>query len=127
MFCLGTGKERNDPNRLRYATPEFFFKSQDEMWKLFKDYPGALENTRLIADSCDLELPLGKYLLPTFPIPEDAGATTPDDFLSLSCQQGLKNLYPSVTPELKSRLDYELDVIQKMGFAGYFLIVMDFV
>ena len=127
MFCLGTGKERNDPNRLRYATPEFFFKSQDEMWKLFKDYPGALENTRLIADSCDLELPLGEYLLPTFPIPEDAGATTPDDFLSHSCQQGLKNLYPSVTPELKSRLDYELDVIQKMDFAGYFLIVMDFV
>ncbi|HIB95548.1 MAG TPA: DNA polymerase III subunit alpha [Candidatus Marinimicrobia bacterium] len=127
MFCLGTGKDRNDPKRQRYATSEFYCKSQDEMWKLFKDYPGAMENTRLIADSCDLEIPMGEYLLPTFPIPEDAGATTPDDFLSLSCQKGLENLYPSVTPELKSRLDYELDVIQKMGFAGYFLIVMDFV
>ena len=54
-ICLGTGKDRNDPNRLRYATPEFYFKSQDEMHKLFKDVPGAIENTRKIAESIDFK------------------------------------------------------------------------
>lgn len=127
MFCLGTGKDREDPKRQRYATPEFYFKSQDQMWKLFKEYPNAIENTRRIADSCDVQLPLGEYLLPTFPIPEKAGASSPEDYLAQCCQRGLKNLYPSVTPQLQSRLDYELGVIRKMGFAGYFLIVMDFV
>ncbi len=82
MFCLGTGKDREDPNRQRYATAEFYFKTQDEMWKLFKDYPNALENTRLIADSCNLELPLNEYLLPNFPIPENTGTKSPDDYLA---------------------------------------------
>ena len=127
LFCVGTGKHRDDPNRQRYATSEFYFKTQDQMWELFKDYPDALENTRRIADACELELPLDEYLLPTFPIPESAGSASPDDYLAACCQEGLKAIYPSVTPELRERLAYELDVIRKMGFAGYFLIVMDFV
>ncbi len=127
LFCVGTGKHRDDPNRQRYATSEFYFKTQDQMWELFKDYPDALENTRRIADACELELPLDEYLLPTFPIPESAGSASPDDYLAACCQEGLKAIYPAVTPELRERLAYELDVIRKMGFAGYFLIVMDFV
>ena len=67
-ICLGTGKDRNDPNRLRYATPEFYFKSQDQMFELFKDIPGAIENTRKIADSIEIEIPMGDYHLPNFPI-----------------------------------------------------------
>tara|TARA_Y100000590_G_scaffold75685_3_gene83628 strand:- start:59841 stop:63284 length:3444 start_codon:yes stop_codon:yes gene_type:complete len=127
LFCVGTGKHRDDPNRQRYATSEFYFKTQDQMWELFNDYPDALQNTRLIADSCNLELPLDEYLLPTFPIPDSAGSISPDDYLDSCCQKGLENIYSSVTPELSARLTYELDVIRKMGFAGYFLIVMDFV
>lgn len=127
LFCLGTGKDRDDPKRQRYATPEFYVKSQDQMWELFKDYPDALENTRLIADSCHVEIPLGTNLLPTFPIPPDAQTSSPDEYLETTCQEGLKRLYDPVTPELQQRLAYELDVIGKMGFGGYFLIVMDFV
>ena len=126
-ICLGTGKERDDPNRLRYATPEFYFKTQDDMYKLFKDYPDALENTRKIADSIDLELPMGKYHLPTFPIPEDAPSQNPNEYLRYLCDEGVRNIYGDITTDLQDRLDHELDVIQKMGFAGYFLITMDFV
>ncbi len=126
-ICLGTGKERDDPNRLRYATPEFYFKTQDEMFKLFKDYPDALANTRKIADSIDLELPMGKYYLPTFPIPEDAPDQNPDAYLRFLCEKGVRDIYGDITLDLQGRLDHELDVIRKMGFAGYFLITMDFV
>ena len=126
-ICLGTGKERNAPNRLRYATPEFYFKTQDDMYKLFKDYPDALENTRKIADSIELELPMGDYHLPTFPIPQDAPSQNPDQYLRHICETGVSSLYGGITSELQERLNHELDVIQKMGFAGYFLITMDFV
>jgi DNA polymerase-3 subunit alpha len=126
-ICLGTGKERDDPNRLRYATPEFYFKSQDEMYNLFKEFPDALENTRKIADSIDLELPMGDYHLPSFPIPEDAQSQDPDDYLRYLCEDGVRNIYGDMTPDLQDRLNHELGVIKKMGFAGYFLITMDFV
>ncbi|MCH8011613.1 MAG: DNA polymerase III subunit alpha [Candidatus Marinimicrobia bacterium] len=127
LFCLGTGKDLNDPKRQRYATAEFFFKSQDEMWKLFKDYPNALENTRKIAESCTLEIPMGEILLPTFPIPDGAQTDNADEYLDALCRKGLKSRFRQIEPELVSRLDYELNVIKKMNYAGYFLIVMDFV
>jgi len=127
MFCLGTGKSRSDPNRQRYATPEFYFKSQDEMWKSFKDYKNAMENSRLIADSCNLEIPLGETLLPTFPMPEESKDIPPDHYLEKLCFDQLHKLYSEVTPELENRLKYELGIINKTGFTGYFLIVWDFV
>ncbi len=126
-ICLGTGKDRDDPNRLRYATPEFYFKTQDQMYEMFKDVPNAIENPRKIADSIEIELPMGDYHLPNFPIPQDAPSTDPDDYLKILCKQGVQDLYGDYTPELDSRLDHELKVIQKMGFAGYFLITADFV
>ena len=93
MFCLGTGKDRDDPKRQRYATQEFYFKSQDEMWKLFKNYPGAIENSRLISDSCNIELPLGEYLLPKFPIPEKYNSHSPG---IIEWLPGLKLISPNV-------------------------------
>ena len=126
-ICLGTGKERSDPNRLRYATSEFYFKTQDEMHTLFKNVPGAIENTRRIAESIDINIPLGQYHLPHFPIPENGTSPDPDDYLRMVTNEGMKRLYGKVTPELQQRLDHELAVIKKMGFAGYFLITMDFV
>ena len=126
-ICLGTGKDRNDPNRLRYATPEFYFKSQDQMFELFKDIPGAIENTRKIADSIDIEIPMGDYHLPNFPLPKDLPEQSPDSYLKTLCEQGVKERYGDYTKELSDRLDHELNVINQMGFAGYFLITADFV
>ena len=126
-ICLGTGKDRNDPNRLRYATPEFYFKSQDQMFELFKDIPGAIENTRKIADSIDIEIPMGDYHLPNFPLPKDLPEQSPDLYLKTLCEQGVKERYGDYTKELSDRLDHELNVINQMGFAGYFLITADFV
>jgi len=126
-ICLGTGKERSDPNRLRYATPEFYFKSQDEMHKLFKGFPNAIENTRLISDSIDLKIPMGEYHLPNFPIPAGAPTQDPDDYLRLLTKAGAESLYGELSPIIQKRIDHELLVIKNMGFAGYFLITADFV
>ena len=126
-ICLATGKERNDPNRMRYATDEFYLKSQDEMHELFGDIPGAIENSRRIADSIDLEIPLGDYHLPKFPMPDNSKSSDPDDFLQKLCINGLNEQYGTIDKEIQKRLDHELDVIKNMGFAGYFLITADFV
>ena len=126
-ICLGTGKERSDPNRLRYATPEFYFKSQDEMYALFKDFPEAIENTRKIADSIDITLPLGESHLPNFPIPKNSKTDDPDLYLQSITKQGAEERYGEITPVVKKRMDHELNVIKNMGFAGYFLITADFV
>ena len=127
LLCLGTGKERDDPNRLRYATPEFYFKSQDDMYKLFKDVPNAIENTRSIADSIDLSIPTGSYHLPKFPLPANGSKSDPDGYLRSICKKGVIERYNDITPDIKQRIDHELDVIKAMGFSGYFLITQDFV
>ena len=126
MFCLGTGQDRDDPNRRRYATPEFYLKSTDAMFQLFRDVPEALENTIAIAEQCDVELDLGHLHLPQFPIPASAGTQDPDEYLRMLAEEGLGRRF-KVTPEIKTRLDLELRVIRDMGYAGYFLIVMDFI
>ena len=126
-ICLGTGKERSDPNRLRYATPEFYFKTQDEMHHLFKEFPKAIENTRRIADSIDLSLPMGESHLPNFPIPESANTDDPDEYLRSLTNAGATSHYGEISPEIQKRIDHELNVIKNMGFAGYFLITADFV
>ena len=126
-ICLGTGKIRSDPNRLRYATPEFYFKTQDEMFKLFKDFPNALENTRKIAESINVELPMGEYHLPNFPIPSDAPTQDPDEYLKALVQSGAELIYGEIIPNIQNRINHELNVIKNMGFAGYFLITADFV
>jgi len=126
-ICLGTKKKRVDKDRIRYATAEFYIKSPDEMHALFKDIPGAIENTRRIADSIDLEIPLGENHLPKFPIPANSASTSTDEYLKQLCIAGLKKYYSSIDDGIKERLDHELAVIKKMGFAGYFLITADFV
>ena len=127
MFCLGTGKNRDDPNRQRYATPEFYFKSADSMYEMFKDIPQALENTVAIAEQCSVELDLGNLHLPQFPIPADASTKDPNEYLRQQAQTGLEQFFDPVTPEIQARLDGELKVIKDTEYAGYFLIVMDFI
>lgn len=126
-ICLATGKERNDKNRMRYATDEFYLKSQDEMHALFRNIPGAIENSRRIADSIDLEIPLGEYHLPKFAMPDDSKSSGPDEYLHKLCVKGLNKHYGTISKEIQLRFEHELGVIKNMGFAGYFLITADFV
>jgi len=127
LFCLGTDKNRSDTNRVRYEPRQFYIKTVDEMFDLFRETPQALENSLRIAESCDLEIPMGKYHLPTFPIPDENGNGDGDAYLRMLCEAGLKERYGTATHEIQHRLDFELNVIKKMGFAGYFLITQDFV
>ena len=126
LLCIQTGKKLEDTDRMRYGTDQLYFKSPDEMIALFGDFPEAVENTLKIAEACRLEPDWGnKYLLPEFPLPEgfhDAGA-----YLTDLARRGLAERYGQVTPQLEERLNYELSVITRMGFAGYFLICKDFI
>ena len=124
LFCLGTGKDVYDQNRLRYEPGKFYVKSADEMYKIFPDTPDALENTVKIAEQCNVEIPLGEYHLPAYPVDKD---TSPDEYLKKLCHQGLKLRYNKLDSVISKRLEHELSIIKKMGYAGYFLITQDFV
>ncbi|HXG40544.1 MAG TPA: DNA polymerase III subunit alpha, partial [Candidatus Limnocylindrales bacterium] len=123
LLCVGTGSNLDTPGRLRFETHDFYLKSAAEMWALFPDRSEALLNSRRIAERCELELPLGQLRIPHFPVPD---GETPESWLRKECERGLRERYGEVTDELRARLDYELDVICRMGYAGYFLIVADF-
>ncbi len=125
LLAIQTGKTLDEPGRWRSATPEIYFKSTREMLQLFQDWPAAVENTLRVADMVDFELELGKLLLPAFPIPEEF--TGPDDYLEHLARAGLRRRYGTVTEELTERLEYELGIIRTTGYAGYFLIVWDFI
>jgi len=127
LLCLQTGKDRDDPNRMRYNTDQLYLKSPEEMYKLFKDNPEVVERTQEIADKVDLEIDLDQRYLPEFPIPESDKKLSPNEYLEKLARAGLEEKYKSQTKELDKRLEYELGIIEKMGFAGYFLIVQDFI
>ena len=127
LFCLGMGKDISDPNRRRYSPRQFYIKSADEMYKLFKDTPEALENTMRIAEMCNVDIDMSTYHLPNFHMPADAGTVDQDEYLLKLCKTGLEKHYPEITPAIQKRLKYELSVIKNMNFAGYFLITQDFV
>ena len=124
LLCVGTGNNLDTPNRLRFETPEFYLKSAAQMAALFPDNLEAIRNTRRIAEMTDIELPLGQLRIPHFPVPD---GHTVESWLRAECQRGLERRYGTVTVELQTRLDYELGVILSMGYAGYFLIVADFI
>ncbi|GAB5465059.1 MAG: DNA polymerase III subunit alpha [Candidatus Kapaibacteriales bacterium] len=117
-----------DIKDLRYQVPEFYFKTSEQMKELFKDYPDAIENTVEIARKCDLELDFKTNHTPIFPIPETSKAETLSEYLKEVAEEGLRKLKgDDATEEYWTRLEYELGIIEKMGFPGYFLIVMDFI
>lgn len=125
LLCLQTGKDYNDPNRMRFDSNQLFLKSPQEMAKLFADVPEAIENTLEIADKVDTPSLERDILLPLFHLPE--GFSSQDAYLKHLALVGAKQRYGTLTPALEERINYELRVIQEMGFPGYFLIVQDFI
>jgi DNA polymerase-3 subunit alpha len=124
MICIGTGKMVHDERRMRYV-PELYFKSADEMRALFPEHPSAITNTLEIAARCNLELEFGVSKYPEYPVPD---SKTREAYLRELCYKGLHERYGDRTDsELITRLDYELDVLEKTGFVSYFLIVWDFI
>ena len=123
LLCVGTGSNLDTPGRIRFESNEFYLKSAAEMASLFPDNLDAIRRSREIAEMIEMKLPFGQLRIPSFPVPE---GETIETWLRKECQAGLGRRYGTVTPELQARLDYELDVICKMGYAGYFLIVADF-
>ena len=124
LLCINTGSDIDD-NHFHIGTEELYFKDADAMAERFGDLPEALANTQRIADLCDLEIPLGVNCLPNFPLPE--GYDNPERYLADLSLEGLKSRYGTPTAEQRERLDYELDIIGRMGFPGYFLITRDFI
>ena len=124
LLCIQTGNKLNDTKRLRYPNNEFYLKSEEEMRELFKTIPEAIENTSKIAERCNVDFEFGHLHLPKFPVPD---GKTNIEYLKELCFKGLHELYDEITPEIKDRLEMELNVIIQMGFVDYFLIVWDYV
>ena len=124
LLCIQTGKTVDDENRMRYEPRNFYLRSTEEMEELFSAYPDAVANTQRIADRCRMEFTFGKYHLPEFKLPEGYDSPT---YLRELCEQGFARRYGDTKPEYRKQLDYEMDMIEKMGFTDYFLIVSDFV
>ena len=130
LCCINTGKLLSDEDRFKFTSDQFYFKSSREMTDLFADYPQALANTLHAADLCNLELDLDKRHAPVFRVPKeitDDGNDTLTDaaYLRQLVYEGAKERYGDITPQLRERIEYELEVITGKGFASYFLIVWD--
>ena len=124
LLCIGMNKKVSEGQRLKFAYPEFYFKSGEEMLRALPDLPQALDNTVRIAEACSLEIPLPGPLLPHYQVPEGYSLAS---YLAEVARQGLERRYSPPTPAIRQRLDYELEVINAMGYTGYFLIVWDFI
>ena len=124
LLCLQTGKKLSDTDRMRYEGGQYYVKSEQEMAALFPYALEALENTHKIAERCHVEIEFGVTKLPRFDVPE---GYTSWEYLNKLCFEGLERLYDPVTPELRERLEYELNTIKNMGYVDYFLIVWDFI
>ena len=124
LMCIQTGKTVDEPNRMRFETQEFYLKSEAEMRQLYPQVPEAADNTVKIAERCNYDFEFGHYQLPRFKLP--TGETDSWEYLQKLCEKGFAERYPH-QPEVHRQLEYELDMIHKMGFVDYFLIVSDFI
>src|SRR5438270_1417580 len=141
LLCIGSGKTVNDQNRLRYGTPNFYVRSPEEMWAIFgNELPEALQRTVAIAEMCDLQLPRGESYLPKYTIPASDAGLSADEYFEKTVWDGYRTRKAQVWDretaagelmhtfeEYEKRLWHEMAVIKRMGYAGYFLIVWDFV
>ena len=125
LMCIQMGKTVDDPDRMKFETDEFYIKSEEEMRSLFPQWPEAIENTEKIAEACNLDFVFGEHHLPEFKLPE--GETDSESYFEKLCWKGFERRYPQGGEELKERLRFEINMIRKMGFVDYFLIVSDFI
>jgi DNA polymerase-3 subunit alpha len=125
LLCIQTGKTVDDPKRMQMNTDQLFFRSPDEMKAAFAGDPEVIRNTLAVAERCNLQLAFGRPLLPEFPLPE--GEASPEDYLCAMARKELEQRLPGGGASTRERLEYELEVICRMGFASYFLIVRDFI
>jgi len=124
LMCIQTGKTVEDTDRMRFDTDELYLKNETEMRSLFPELQEAADNTVKIADRCELDFEFGHYHLPAFALPE---GETARGYLEKLCMAGFERRYGAGRPEVLEQLRYEIDMIDKMGFSEYFLIVQDFV
>src|SRR5882762_8433132 len=125
LLCIQTGTTMSDPNRWKFSSNEFYVKSADEMRAVFKDLPEAYRNTLAVAERCNVDLQFGQFHLPRYQVPD---GFTLDSYLEERALEGLKWRYGSSPADaVVDRLRYELGVVSKMGFSGYFLVVWDFI
>ena len=126
LLCIQTGKKMSDEDRMRFETDEFYIKSKEEMSEYFENIPEAVSNTVKIAEKCNYDFEFGVTKLPNYDVPEEFD-THLDYFVKL-CNDGFKNRYgENPSKELRDRLEYEISIINKMGYVDYFLIVWDFI
>ncbi|MDD4832317.1 MAG: DNA polymerase III subunit alpha [Clostridia bacterium] len=123
LLCVQTGHYVDDADRMRFDGEEFYLKSGDEMEKIFASVPEAIANTLKIAEKCDVQIEKEK-LLPSY-VPPDG--LTPEQYLRILMEEGLKERYGEITPEIRERAEYEFGIISKMGYVEYYLIVWDFI
>ncbi len=151
LLCIGTKSNLSDTDRMRFPNDQFYLKSEDEMREIFKDVPEAIDNTQEIVDKCSFDFKFNEYHIPVFQIPDIF--ETENQYFEYLCWTGLEHRYgttehnssakrplptgkilenmsdyaPTVSQELKDRMEYEVSTIEKMGYVGYFLIVWDYV
>ncbi|GAA0705323.1 DNA polymerase III subunit alpha [Paraclostridium ghonii] len=124
LMCIQMGKTVNDPNRMRFGSDEFYLKSREEMEEVFPEVQEALDNTVKIAQMCNVEFDFNTIHLPKYDVPH---GYTPHEYLRMLCFKGLNERYKNPPKEILDRLEYELGVIEKMGYVEYFLITWDFI
>jgi DNA polymerase III subunit alpha len=135
LLCIQTGKKITDTDRMKLSTDEFYFKSPDEMVRSFSNYPKAIQNTLKIAEMCHVTIDTDTYHFPNVSMP---GNQTPEEYFEDLCREGYttkmqriaasyKDFPDELAKKYQDRLDYEIEVIKKTGFASYFLIVSDFI
>ena len=125
LLCMQTKSTMDNPNHFRFNAPEYYVKSNEEMRALFSYALEACDNTIKIAEKCNFDFEFGHYHIPSYEAPAPFKST--DEFFRHLCYKGLKEKYENITDELKERLEYEISVIETMGFVEYFLIVWDFI
>ncbi|MBC8584173.1 DNA polymerase III subunit alpha [Youxingia wuxianensis] len=125
LICIQTNNTLDEPGDLEFETEEFYIKSYEEMKELFGKYPGALTNTQKIAEMCNVTFEFGKTKLPLFVTPDGEDNTA---YFKRLCEEGFRRNYGENPPKAyRERLDYEMDIITKMGYVDYYLIVFDFI
>ncbi len=125
LMCVQMNKTLNDPDRMKFATEEFYLKSEDEMRELFPKHPEAIENTVKIAEACQMDFTFGKYHLPHYDVPSEFASSV--EYFRYLVNRGFAERFPNPPEEYRARLTYEMNMIEQMGYVDYFIIVWDFI